>query len=115
MCRIQQQRYWVLTGLIALSFCLSSCGPEQRKSPPVITIMVLEKWNTYLLDGQEVTREVLEVRLQRTADNFRRDITGTSRAYVRIASQTNDSDIVHEKKSIMNYCMKIGLDKVQLQ
>ena len=101
--------------VLFLALSLNSCGPEQRKPPPVLTIVVQEKWDSYLLDGQQVTREILEIRLQRSADNFRRDITGTSRAYVRISSQTNDSDLINEKKSIMDYCMKIGLDKVSVQ
>ncbi len=102
-----------MAALLIMLLLLAACGgAPQRKPPPVITIMVLDDWDAYLMDGQRVDRATLEARLQRQADLYRREITGTSRAWVRISAQKPGSSSRHEMNNVMKYCMKIGLDKV---
>ena len=94
---------------------LGGCGAEkERKPPPTISIVILQGHNAYLLDGQRVKRQTLEARLQRLADSYRRELTGNSRAYVRISAKEDNARNHREKRRIMEYCMKIGLDKVAL-
>lgn len=103
----------LLAIILSCPLLLSSCGREERKPPPIITIVILDKWDSYLLDGQRVDRDTLEIRLQRMATQYMREITGTSRAYVRITSQNKQKSQRSEKDSLMRYCMGIGLDKIQ--
>ncbi len=103
----------ILTLFIAVYLCLQSCGrhPDQTP-PPIINIVILDEWDAYLLDGQRVDRMTLETRLKRLADEEMREITGTSRARVRITSHNKQKSNRAEKNSLMKYCMAIGLDKI---
>ena len=93
---------------------LTSCGPKKRKPPPTITIVILDAYDAYMLDGQRMKRSTLEARLQRMADTYRREITSTSRAFVRISAKKEGPSSYREKQRIMKYCIKVGLDKVAL-
>lgn len=91
---------------------LWSCGaPSKREPIPQIRIDV-QADGIYFMEGQQLTRTQIHSRLSQLADRYRRSITGTCRAYVIVSSNIADTgDRVH---NIVNYCMSVGLDKVQI-
>lgn len=103
-----------LIAIVSFCLCVNGCSKHRdQEPPPIITIVILDEWDSFLLDGQRVDRSTLESRLQRMATEHMREITGTSRAYVRITARSQQDAKRNEKNSLMRYCISIGLDKIQ--
>jgi biopolymer transport protein ExbD len=99
---------WLIAAAILVS--LGGCGPTERKPIPVISIEVLDKQGEYLLNGKPVFESELKSGLQELADDNRRNITGNSRAYVRITSHPN---VPYARvQDVAGLCASVGLDKI---
>jgi hypothetical protein len=99
----------VLVAVMLLSSV--GCMDEERKPIPIVSIEILAESGAFMLNQQRVDEAALRVELRRIADENRRPLTNTSRAYVRIATQVGADEA--RKATIVDYCISIGLDKIE--
>ncbi len=98
--------------LVAVTLLLGGCGPEDREPIPVIQITVLEQAGRYVIDGKTCSTGDAQDELQALADKYRRPITGSSRAYVRINHSARvDYDRV---QTVQGWCQRMGLDMITM-
>ncbi len=96
--------------MVALALLLSGCGPKDREPIPVIQITVLEQAGRYVIDGTTYSAGDAQDQLQTLADKYRRPVTGSARAYVRIwHNQRASYDRV---QTVQGWCQRMGLDMI---
>ena len=103
---------WALFVLVAglLTFT-AGCMDEERKPIPIITIEILAESGAFMLNQQRMDEAALHVELRRIADENRRPLTNTSRAYVRIVTQVGADEA--RKATVVDFCVSVGLDKIE--
>jgi biopolymer transport protein ExbD len=94
---------------LLLSLLMTSCD-EERKPVPILTIKVLAN-GQYELNGEQVSRQKLRSEIQRIADENRRNITDTSRVYVRLGNEAGASQAI--KNDVVNMCLSAGINNIQ--
>ena len=82
-----------------------------RKPIPVLEIEILPEPDAYLLDNQRMDYEHLKAELRRVADETRRDITNSCRAYVRLNLRRGASN--ERADDLVTYCSRIGLNQIE--
>lgn len=100
---------WVL-----LVFCASlmmGCMDEERKPIPIVNIEILTESGVFMVNQQRVDEAAMRIELRRIADENRRPLTNTSRAYVRISTQVGADEA--RKATVVDFCVSIGLDKIE--
>jgi hypothetical protein len=95
-----------------LAFALSGCEDDEVRKPiPMLEIEVLAEPGVFILDSQRMDFEHLKAELRRVADDSRRPITNTCRAYVRLYVRKGASNEVAE--DLVSFCHGIGLDQIE--
>jgi hypothetical protein len=111
MAAAQRNLAWIV--LVGLLLAVSGCDDEDevRKPIPMLEVEVLAEPGVFMLDNQRMDFEHLKAELRRVADDSRRPITNTCRAYVRMYVRKGASNEVAE--DLVSFCHGIGLDQIE--
>jgi hypothetical protein len=101
----------MMLGVVLL--LLSGCDTDDdvRKPIPVLEIEILADADEYVLNDQRMDYEHLKSELRRVADETRRDITNSCRAYVRLNVRRGASTA--RADDLITFCSRIGLDQIE--
>jgi hypothetical protein len=109
--RVALHGAWILLGVMLCMVWCSCVSSQDRKPIPVIEIEVMAGEDSYRLDNQRMNLEHLKSELLRIADETRRPVTHSCRAYVRLNVRSGAA--FERGDDIVTYCNGIGLDQIE--
>jgi hypothetical protein len=101
---------WLMLAVVL--FALSGCEDDEVRKPiPMLDIEVLAEPGVFILDNQRMDFEHLKAELRRVADDTRRPITNTCRAYIHLYVRKGASN--ERAEDLVSFCHGIGLDQIE--
>lgn len=95
--------------LLVLAF-LTGCEDVDRKPVTTLTIVVLAEPDLYTLDQQRLNRAGLEAELKRIAEENRRQVTSTIRAYVYVHADKGVD--YYRTQEVVSLCTDLGYSNI---
>lgn len=107
------QRLVAALMLGVMMLVMSGCDDDDdvRKPIPQLEIEILAEPDSYILNDQHMDYEHLKSELRRVADETRREITNSCRAYVRLNVRRGASSA--RADDLVTFCSRIGLNQIE--
>jgi hypothetical protein len=99
--------------LVLLLGILGGCGDDDRKPIPVLEVVVLGDGSGFTFNDRHVDLAQLKAELRRVADETRRPVTNTCRAYVRLIVRPGADQVRADE--VTSFCQGIGLVQIENQ